>query len=82
MIGARSSLSFDVMCARLSDRTLSVRQIVTLDRLEAYDPAARVVGWVFSGPLVHVRDSYVYVPPDGYPVNVPGSILHPESKEP
>jgi len=66
----------DDMSDTLSPRTLSVRQIITLDRLDAYDAAACVVGWIFSGPLVRLNSgAHVYVPPDGHPIGVPLTIL-------
>jgi len=67
------------MSNALSNRPLTVRQITTLDRLEAYDAAARVVGWVFSGPLVRLHNgAHVYIPPDGVPMRVPPALLFPE----
>jgi len=66
------------MSNALSDRPLTVRQIITLDRLSAHDEAARVVGWVFLGPLVRMSSgNHVYVPPDGVPMRVPPALLNP-----
>jgi hypothetical protein len=73
-------VSCEHMRDTLSPRTLSVRQIITLDRLEAYDVAACVVGWIFSGPLVRLNSGvHVYIPPDGHPIRVPLSILFPNN---
>jgi len=65
----------------LSPRPLTVRQILTLDRLGAYDAAAKVVGWIFFGPLVRLKgDRYVYVMPDGHPMVVPRTLLFPDEE--
>jgi hypothetical protein len=63
----------------LSTRLLTARQIITLDRLGAYDASAKVVGWIFFGPLVRLKgDRYVYILPDGWPMRVPRTLLFPE----
>jgi hypothetical protein len=67
------------MNAHLSTRPLTLRQTVTLDRLYAQHAGAKVVGWVFSGPLVRLNSGrHVYIPPDGIPLRVPPTILYPE----
>jgi hypothetical protein len=80
--GAHRRLSCDLMHDTLSPRPLTLRQMVTLDQLGAYDPAARVVGWIFFGPLVRLKSGdHINILPDGYPVRIPRVLLFPEESD-
>jgi hypothetical protein len=68
------------MSRPLSTRPLTLRQLHTLDKLDAYDPAAKVVGWMFYGPLIRVQERYVYILPDGAAINVPRAVLFPNEE--